>query len=388
MKKVTYIYFLLLIPLIFINCAGVNNFHKVDITSTFHELAYNNNGGDDDFPLVINDKVVNYIKIYRDGARNRLTQILSRGHKYMPMMKQTLQRENLPEELAYLPIIESGFNPAAYSPKHASGPWQFVKGTGRAYGLESSWWVDERRNVEKSTLAAARHLKDLYNWLKDWYLALAAYNAGGGKVSKAIKKYKTRDFWQMTKRRWGVFRKETMNYVPKFIAVTIICENLEHFGFTEIAREKPVMYDTVSIPDATDLNIIAECCNSTFEEIKFLNPELKRWATPPKYENYQLRIPYGSRETFLANFNKILPEDRITFRRHKIKKGESVWSIAKKYDIPRDMLIEMNKLGRKSRIVAGKYLIVPIRGLEKAKEIDKMLDKEKFSRRSSDVNEL
>ncbi|MBU1075964.1 MAG: transglycosylase SLT domain-containing protein [Spirochaetes bacterium] len=364
-----------LILVLFSGCTAFQNSEKLNF---FHDLksdaqVYSLTLPENHIPLIVNEKVADYIKIYNNGSREHLRRILERAYPYFPMMKLAFRKEGLPDELVYLPIIESGFQMHAYSPKHASGPWQFVTGTGKMYGLHCNWWVDERRNPEKSTIAAVRHLKDLYKWLKDWYLSLAAYNAGGGKVSKAIKKYKSRDYWELTQEKRRYIKKETKKYVPKFLAVVIICENLDRFGFTDIQKKTPLMYDIVEIPDATDLNLVAKACNTTYEEIKALNPELKKWATPPRYENYQLRIPYGSMDQFLAIFNQIAPEDRITFRRHKILKGETIWSIAKKYKIPRPMLKEMNNLGSKGFIREGKYLIIPIRGLDKARELDELL---------------
>lgn len=358
-----------------ISCTGFKNLEKLNFFCDLKTEAekYTSTLSKNHIPLTVNEKVANYITIYNNGSRAYLRRVLERAYRYFPMMKVAFRNEGLPEELVYLPIIESGFQMHAYSPKHASGPWQFIRGTGRTYGLECNWWVDERRNPEKSTIAAVRHLKDLYNWLKDWYLSLAAYNAGGGKISRAIKKYRTRNFWELTTGKRRYLKKETRKYVPKFLAVVIICENLERFGFSDIQKQSPLLYDVVEIPDATDLKLIAKACGTTYEDIKILNSELKKWATPPRYENYKLRIPYGMKNIFLANFNKILPKDRITFRRHKIKKGESIWSIAKRYRIPRPMLMKMNKLSKKAFIREGKYLIIPIRGLEKAKEIDKLL---------------
>ncbi len=367
---------LLLIPVF--SCSGFRNLNKLNFLHKLNQEAEKYRAGlsENHIPLTVNKNVQKFIRQYTYGSKHHLRGILGRAHKYFPMMKRAFKEAGLPEELVYLPIIESEFRVSAYSHKHASGPWQFIKGTGRHYGLECNWWVDERRNAEKSTLAAASHLKDLYVWLKDWNLALAAYNAGGGKIIKAIRKYDTRDFWELTKGKRSFIKKETKYYVPKFIAVTIVCENLGKFGFEDIEKEPVILFDIVEIPDATDLNLIAKICNTTYEEIKELNPELKQWATPPKIENYKVRIPYGTKAVFLSEFNKILPEDRITYRRHKIKKGESVWTIAKKYNIPRDMIMEMNKLNKKAFIREGHYLIIPIRGLEKAKEIDKLFSKE------------
>lgn len=368
----------LLIVFLSSGCTGFKNIRKLNFLYKLNEEAekYRLTLPDNHIPLVVNESVHKYIKQYTYGSKHHLRRILSRAHKYFPMMKKAFKEAGLPEELIYLPIIESEFRVSAYSHKSASGQWQFMKGTGRHYGLASNWWVDERRNPEKSTLAAASHLKDLYVWLKDWYLALAAYNAGGGKIIKAIKKYKTRNFWELTKGKRRFIKKETKYYVPKFLAVVIICENLGKFGFEDIEKEPVILYDVVEIPDATDLNLIAKICDTTYEEIRNSNPELKQWATPPKCENYKLRIPYGTKNKFLSEFNSIPPEDRITFRRHKIKKGESIWTIAKKYNVPRDMIIEMNKLNKKAFIREGDYLIIPIRGLEKAKEIDKLFSKE------------
>ncbi len=358
--------------LIITGCATLKNTEVLLPDKLIGTGAYTNHHS---IKPVINKQVVKFIDYYAYRGRKGFKRILKKGHKYFPMIKKVLKENGLPEELAYLPIIESSFNLGALSHKGASGLWQFIEGTGRLYGLRSNWWIDERRDVEKSTLAAAKHLKCLYNSFGDWYLALAAYNAGG-KIWRAIRKYKTRDFWLLCKKGKRYLRKETRDYVPKFIAVMIICENLNKFGFEEIEAEPPVLYDVVEIPDATDLKIIAECAGTTVDEIKKLNPELKQWATPPKFYNYKLRIPYGTKAIFLANFSKIPPDQRITYRRHKIKKGESIWTIAKKYRVPRKMILDMNKIKNPKRIRAGDYLIIPIRGLENAKKIDELLSKE------------
>lgn len=378
MKKLILFLFVILLA----GCSGFKNTKKLNFLLTLDKEAekYRATLPENHVPLVVNEKVFKYMKIYTSGSRRHLRKILARAHKYFPMVKKAFKEAGLPEELIYLPIIESGFRTSAYSPKHASGPWQFMKGTGRYYGLKSDWWIDERRNPEKSTIAAVSHLNDLYKWLKDWNLALAAYNAGGGKISKAIKKYKTRNFWELTRKRRDILKKETKNYVPKFIAVAIVCENLSEFGFEDIEKEPPLLYDVVEIPDATDLKLIADLCDTNYETIKKLNPELIQWATPPRYENYKLKVPYGTKDKFLVGFTNIAPEDRITYRRHKIKRGESIWSIAKKYKIPRSMIMEMNKLGKKALIREGKYLIIPIRGLDKIKEIDKLFTKKKIKK--------
>jgi len=373
MKKIWQLIFILSL----INCTNINNLRKIDIVNNLNEISQQK-PNKSTIPLVINDKVIYFIEKYTKGGRNNFTETLKRGAPYFQNLREFFKSENLPLELIYLPIIESGFRYNAISPKSASGIWQFMSGTAKLYGLHSDWWVDERRCFDKSTVAAAKHLKELYLRFNDWHLALASYNAGSGKVIKAIKKYKTKNFWEISKHKWNLLKKETLNYVPKFIATVIICENLEKFGFY---IETPVNnnftpYEIVEIPDATDLEVIANCCNVDVEEIKKLNPELKRWATPPKYNNFKIRIPYGTKEIFISNFNKIPPEERITYRRHKVLKGESIWSIASKYDVPRNIIIEMNNLKNPSKIRDGDYLIIPIKGLEKAKKIDEILSKE------------
>jgi membrane-bound lytic murein transglycosylase D len=311
-----------------------------------------------DLPIVRNKHVERYLKFFQHKGRKPFTLWLERSTAYLPDIKKALQEGNMPQDLAYLAMIESGFNVRAYSRRHASGMWQFIRSTGRRYGLRIDWWVDERRDIEKSTQAAIRYLKELYEEFGSWYLAAAAYNAGEGRIRKAIRRNGSNEFWEINKRKH--LKWETINYVPKLIAATIIASNPEEYGFTSLKYRKPVEYDTVTVSDAIDLTIIAKCCGTNLKEIKNLNPALKRGCTPPLYSDYQLHIPKGSKEMFVKNLAEIPPAKRVTFRRHFIKDGETISEIAQKYRTPQRAILSFNRIRNPHRIRAGKNILIPI----------------------------
>ncbi len=315
-----------------------------------------------DIPIVINGKVEQFIKYYQTRGRKVFRRWLARSSRYIPLMKKLLREKGLPEDLVYLALIESGCNPRAYSRRKAMGLWQFMYHTGKRYGLRVDWWIDERRDPVKSTIAAARHLKHLYDRFECWYLAAAGYNAGEGKILRAIKRYKTEDFWELTK--FPYLKRETKNFIPKMIAAALIAKNPEEYGFSDIACEEPILFETVKVPDATDLRVIAKASESTYEELKRLNPELRRWCTPPNYPDYELKLPYGKKEIFLRNFSTIPPSKRITFRRHVVRTGETLSHIALRYRTDMGAIMRMNGIGNKHWIRAGQSLIIPIRGSE------------------------
>ncbi len=266
-------------------------------------------GPDFDIPIVINEKVEHFVQYFQTTAKNRFSSWLARSEKYIPFMRNVLREKGLPEDLVYLALIESGFNPYAYSRSKASGPWQFIYLTGKRYGLKANGWVDERRDPEKSTVAAAKYLKDLYDMFECWYLAAAGYNAGENKIATAMKRYRTEDFWELTKYRF--LKQETKDYVPQMIAAALIAKDPEAYGFTGIEYQEPLRYDKVKVPSQIDLQIIAKAAETSLEEIKDLNPELLRGYTPPDDPEYEIKIPYGSKESFLKNFES-LPADRET----------------------------------------------------------------------------
>lgn len=312
-----------------------------------------------DFPVVKNDKVLYYVDYFSGPAHKVFKRWLERSARYLPMMREVFAEEGLPLDLVYLAMIESGFNNRAYSWAHAAGPWQFMEGTGRLYGLDNDWWRDERRDPVKATRAAARHLKDLHNCFGgNWYLAVAAYNAGSGKIGRAVEMYGTRDFWQLS--HGSYLQPETKNYLPKLLAALLIAKEPEKYGFTELQYLPPLAFETVTVPTTTDLEIISSLSGSSYEEIKDLNPELKRWSTPPGAKNYEVRIPSGNRDAFVEKY-ALLPENRrASYQHHKIKSGDTLQGLARRYGIRVADIVSLNKIGNPRSLRVGTDLILPL----------------------------
>ena len=270
-------------------------------------------------------------------------------------------KNNLPTDLVYMAMIESGFNTSAYSRARAVGPWQFIKGTASRYGLKINWWVDERRDPTKSTLAASMYLKDLYDMFDSWLLAAAGYNAGENKIKRAIVKHNTEDFWEMTNHRY--LRKETKQYIPKLIAAALIAKNPPKYGFTNLEYQDPLEFETITVTEPTDLRTLAQMLVSPYEDIKILNPELLRWCTPPDTPEYTLRIPKGKKEVFEAKALEGEPQskEKTIFHSHKIKQGDTLYQIARTYGIQVSPIIEMNKLKSTHTLRPGQFLIIPVK---------------------------
>jgi membrane-bound lytic murein transglycosylase D len=306
-----------------------------------------------DVPIDWNEKVENSIRYFQGENRKAFARWLNRCGRYRDMILGILRQYGLPEDLLYLPLIESGYNPQAYSWAHASGPWQFISSTGKLYGLTYDWWLDERRDPVKSTHAAAKYLKALYEEFGDWRLALAAYNCGEARVRRAIASAGTRDFWRLQ------LPRQTRNYVPLFMAATIMAKSPEQYGFT-VEHEAPLSYDEVTIDGCTDLKVVARCSRSTVDEIKALNPELRRWCTPPNDKAYRLKIPSGTRDTFVANYALVPESEKVSWQRHKIRRGETLSKIARRYGTSVRAISEANSLRSSHRIIAGKYLLIPV----------------------------
>jgi membrane-bound lytic murein transglycosylase D len=306
-------------------------------------------------PMILNDSVENHLEYFKTRGRDMFQIWLDRSARYIPVMKDIFKKKNLPEDLVYIAMIESGFNPYAVSWARAVGPWQFMPATGKMYGLKIDWWIDERKDPVKSTYAAAEHFKDLHNLFGSWPLAMASYNAGAGKVQRAVLRTRSEDFWDLKASRY--IRKETKNYVPKFMAATIIAKNPELYGFT-VSNYEPYKYDEVVLEESTDLRLVARCAGCTYEEIKELNPELRRWVTPPQSSSYTLRIPSGKKEAFLANYATIPPEQKIKWDRHEVKKGETLSVIAKQFNTTPEAIRDINGLKRND-VRPGKHLLIP-----------------------------
>jgi membrane-bound lytic murein transglycosylase D len=313
---------------------------------------------DFDIPIVINDKVVQFIQFFQTTIRDKFVTWLARSNKYIPFMKNLLKENGLPEDLVYLSLIESGFDPHAYSRSKAVGLWQFIYPTGKRYGLRVNWWVDERRDPEKSTIAAAKYLKELYGMFECWYLVAAGYNAGENKIVNAMRRYRTEDFWKLTKYRY--LKQETKDYIPQMIAAALITKNPERYGFIEVEYHEPLRYEKVKVSELTDLSLVAKACGTSLEEVKDLNPELKRGVTPPNESDYEIKIPFGKRDLFLENFETLKPLEKFPFKTHLVKKGDTLLKIARLYRVDLEPLLEINHLKKKSQVSKGMTILIPI----------------------------
>ncbi|MDO9532543.1 MAG: transglycosylase SLT domain-containing protein [Deltaproteobacteria bacterium] len=252
-----------------------------------------------DVPIQMNKQVRAYLVYFSTERKAVITRYLARSTRYLPMIKEVFQEAGLPEDLAYLAMIESGFNNRAYSPAAACGMWQFIKGTGLRYGLAIDSYVDERRDPEKATRAAAQYLLDLYKQFGSWYLAAASYNCGEGRVQRELNQSNHKNFWELSANM--CLPTETKNYVPQMIAATIIAKNPEKFGFKNVPYLPPVKYDKVPVTETTSLTAASVAVNVPPDEVQDLNPELLRGITPPDVPSYTLNLPPSSKEKFLKN---------------------------------------------------------------------------------------
>ena len=311
-----------------------------------------------DFPITLNKQVQFYLDQFQGKQRRHFNRWLARATQYQADIETELQKAGLPQDLVYLAMIESGFNPSAYSYAHAAGLWQFIRGTGRNYGLRIDSWVDERREPQKATKAAIKYLSFLHEEFGDWYLAVAAYNAGEGKIGRAIKKYKTRDFWKLASHRYLAL--ETKRYVPKLIAAIIIAREPAKYGFTDIPSIEPVSYDIIKLPPATDLAAVAVTAATSVKNLRKLNNELRKNQTPPGNKEYLLRIPEGSKELVAQNLDRLHPVITTAYKTHKVRKGDTITAVCRKYKINKTILLKANNL-RTASLKRGQRLRIPYR---------------------------
>ena len=307
-------------------------------------------------PLVTNSQVESYIRYFKGKGRKGFNIWLRRYVQYREIILPILEANDLPEELIVVSMIESGFDPKAVSRAKAVGLWQFMYLTGKQYGLERTWYVDERQDIIKSTEAAAKYFKDLYREFEDWYLVLAAYNAGPGRVNRAVNLHETSDYWQLYS-----LPKDTKNYIPYFLSSAIILKNPEKYGF-KIPKAKSFKYDEVVIKKSADLSVIAKSAGTKTNTIKYLNPELRQSATPANGD-YVLRVPYGSKEKFYKSFNALPETERFATQKveHRVKKGENLSTIASKYRVLISDLMTINNL-KNDRLQIGQRLKIPVKG--------------------------
>lgn len=313
-----------------------------------------------DFPVTINKQVNYYLELFQGKQRDMFARWLARSSRYVPAIEKELIKAGLPRDLAFLAMIESGYNPSAVSCAGAGGLWQFMPATGRQYKLAINSWVDERRQPEKATKAAIHYLSRLYQQFNDWHLAVAAYNTGEGKIERAIKAHGTADFWELAASE-GIYM-ETKRYVPKLIAAIIIARNPEAYGFDSIDYQSAHSYEVVHVPANTDLAAVASTANTTVKHLRTLNNELLKNQTPPTHKQYALRVPPGCKELVAANIDNLRlrpTRSSIAYATHVVKKGETLQAISKRYQVSMTALLKSNKL-RVSSLKAGQRLQIPV----------------------------
>jgi peptidoglycan lytic transglycosylase D len=310
-----------------------------------------------DFPVELNDRTLACIDLYQGRLREWFSAALARGGRYLPHIRQVFAAEGIPQDLAYLALVESAFKTNALSRAKAKGVFQFITETGKRYGLQQDWWVDERSDPEKATEAAAKYLKELHALFGDWNLALAGYNAGENKVLRGINRYGTRDFWELARSR-SAFRPETRNYVPMIHAAIVVAKAPEKYGF-DITPEPQLAYDRVPVDGPVDLRVIAECVEKPLDDVRTLNPELRRLATPAG-EGYSLRVPQGHGEQLAQCLGALPAEKRVQFRTHVVARGQSLYLVARKYGISTQDLAAANGISTRKVLAIGTELIIPI----------------------------
>src|SRR5579859_3333563 len=311
-----------------------------------------------DLPLVINDYVAGYINYFSTRGRKTFENALVRSGRYREMIQRILKEEGVPQDLIYVAQAESGFHPLALSRARARGMWQFMASRAAGYDLAHDWWVDERQDPEKSTRAAARHLKDLYGEFGDWYLAIAAYNSGPGNVQQAVRRTGYADFWELYRR--NVLPGETKNYVPIILAMTIMSKNPAQYGLDEVSPDPAQNYDVVKIDYPVDLRLAAECVDAPVAQMEELNPSLLR-GTTPKGHGFDLHLPGGTKEKYESAIAAIPVDKRVFWRYHRVEPGETLAGIAKKYHTTEHAIAEVNNLEPEASLSEAR-LVIPAAG--------------------------
>ena len=314
--------------------------------------------GGHDIPIPLNQRVLAYIDLFQGRLHDFIEEGMKRGSKYLPMIQGVFRAEGLPLDLAYVPLVESAFKANALSKASAKGVWQFMKGTALENGLRHDWYIDERSDPEKATVAAANYLKTLANLFDgDWHLALASYNGGPGRLQKAIKRGGVNDFWALAATP-KLLPRETREYVPMILAAIVIARNPAQYGFSFEAEEQPA-FETVTLPRPVDLRRVAEWAGTTIDTIQALNPELRRWTTPIKDSLYELKVPVGTSDDVNRQLDEMADIELVSLKWYTVKRGETLPAIARTLRVSRADLAEANDLRVTARVAAGEKLLVP-----------------------------
>ena len=329
-----------------------------DVESVIHPAVVDGPDRLPEVPLPLNPRVLSAIESLRVRSRDVVDQGLARSGRYLPMITRIFRAEGVPESLAHLPLVESSFKPKAVSRARARGMWQFMRGTAREYGLRQDWYIDEREDPEKATRAAARYLRVLHGMFDgDWHLALAAYNAGPGRLRRAIRRSGSRDYWTISSTR-RFLPRETRQYVPLALAAMIIGADPSHYGL-DVERDEPIRYAKVEVSQAIELARVAEWTGTTTEEIERLNPELRRWMTPFKLANYAIKVPVGTEGAFRQRLAAAPPEELVAPRWYTVKQGDSLWQVARNLGMSRVDLAASNRLSANAHLSIGQRLLIP-----------------------------
>ena len=310
-----------------------------------------------DVPVVLNERVLRSLTYYRTRGRVFMERGLQRSGRYLRMFREVFRREGVPLDLVYVAHIESLFRPRALSRARAKGLWQFIPGTGRLYGLRQDWWIDERSDILKSTVAAARYLKHLYGEFGDWYLALAGYNCGPRRIERIQRRHGPIDYWEMVRRR--LLPRETRNYVPSYLASTIIFKNPIRYGF-QVEPEPELKFELVPLTEQVDLETVAELIEVPARVLDDLNPELRRRVTPFELAGYRMKVPPGTGELAQKKIAQLPPEKRIKLRHHRVRKGETLSLIARRYATSIQAIAQRNRLRSIHRLRIGQELAIPL----------------------------
>lgn len=326
-------------------------------TETTEAIARDLESTTHDIEIPLNDRVLSYVQMFTGRLKGYLEEGLSRGARFLPMIQEVFRAEGLPLDLAYVPLVESAFKPNALSRAKAKGMWQFMRGTALENGLKHDWYIDERADPEKATRAAARYLKTLYGMFGDWHLALASYNGGPGRVQNAMKRSRKDNFWALSAST-RYLPRETRDYVPLILAAVIIARNPAQYGMNIEPHDAPAV-QTVTLPKATDIRRVAEWAGIPVQELQDLNPELRRWTTPVRMDEYELKVPMGAADTVRARLAEATPDDFASLNYLTVKKGETLATIARKLKVSRTDLAEANYLRTNAKLKAGQQLVIP-----------------------------